>query len=94
MSPSLMREGSLVLVTYSHTAMRHLQDQMGSERGFNDELVGHVAFKKTELIVLGKALGLADRFISHIEGLVADDQLDGTIAPLNEFRVAYHLIAN
>lgn len=64
---------------------------MGSERRLDYQLVRDIALQEAELVELSKALGLADRLVCHVERLVADDQLEGAITPLDQLGVADHL---
>jgi hypothetical protein len=64
---------------------------MGSEGRLDDQLASYVSFQQAELLELSEALCLAHRLIGDVEGLVADNQLNCSIAPLNQLRVANHL---
>ena len=71
---------------------KYLQSKMGSERWLHDQLANDVAFQQAELLELREALCLADRFISNIKGLVANEELDCAVGELDKLRVRNHLL--
>ena len=56
---------------------------MGSERWLDNQFISHVSFEQIKLAVLSIALKLANTFVSNIKCLIANEQLDRAITPLN-----------
>ena len=64
---------------------------MRSERGFNNHFSADLPLEELELGVVGEALCTMYGFFLNVEHLVSNDERLATVAPLDDFRVAFNL---